>query len=46
MSMGVIDQPIEWLLYSGFSVTLGFVHLYTLFMVSHLHSMAKIDRSR
>ena len=46
MSMGVIDQPIEWLLYSGFSVTLGFVHLYTLFMVVPIfNSMAKIDRS-
>lgn len=46
MSMGVIDQPIEWLLYSGFSVTLGFVHLYTLFMVVPIfNSMAKIDKS-
>ena len=31
--MGLIKEPIEWLLYSGFSVTLAFVHLYTLFMV-------------
>ena len=46
MSMGLIDQPIEWLLYSGFSVTLGFVHLYTLFMVVPIfNSMAKIDKS-
>ena len=46
ISMGVIDQPIECLLYSGFSVTLGFVHLYTLFMVVPIfNSMAKIDRS-
>tara|TARA_B100001093_G_C26696257_1_gene957038 strand:+ start:166 stop:1038 length:873 start_codon:yes stop_codon:yes gene_type:complete len=46
MSIGVIDQPIEWLLYSGFSVTLGFVHLYTLFMVVPIfNSMAKIDKS-
>ena len=46
IGMGVIDQPIEWLLYSGFSVTLGFVHLYTLFMVVPIfNSMAKIDRS-
>ena len=46
MSMGIIDQPIEWLLYSGFSVTLGFVHLYTLFMVVPIfNSMAKIDKS-
>ena len=46
ISTGVIDQPIEWLLYSGFSVTLGFVHLYTLFMVVPIfNSMAKIDKS-
>jgi putative spermidine/putrescine transport system permease protein len=46
ISMGIIDQPIEWLLYSGFSVTLGFVHLYTLFMVVPIfNSMAKIDKS-
>ena len=46
MSLGIIDQPIEWLLYSGFSVTLGFVHLYTLFMVVPIfNSMAKIDKS-
>ena len=46
MSMGITDEPIEWLLYSGFSVTLGFVHLYTLFMVVPIfNSMAKIDKS-
>ena len=31
--MGVIDQPLEWLLYSDFSVVLAFVHLFTFFMV-------------
>lgn len=46
ISIGVIEQPLEWLLYSGFSVTLGFVHLYTLFMVVPIfNSMAKIDKS-
>ncbi|WP_238369539.1 ABC transporter permease [Heliomarina baculiformis] len=30
---GLIEQPLEWLLYSDFSVILAFVHLYTLFMV-------------
>ena len=33
LEIGVIDEPIEWLLYSDFAVVLAFVHLYTLFMV-------------
>lgn len=38
--------PLDWLLYSEFSVTLAFVHLYTLFMmVPIFNSMARIDRS-
>ena len=46
MSLGIVDQPQEWLLYSDFSVTLGFVHLYTLFMlVPIFNSMVRIDRS-
>ena len=44
--MGLIKEPIEWLLYSGFSVTLAFIHLYTLFMVVPIfNSMLRIDRS-
>ena len=43
---GLIDAPLEWLLYSQFSVTLAFVHLYTLFMVVPIfNSMMRIDRS-
>ena len=46
LDMGVITEPIDWLLYSGFSVTLAFVHLYTLFMVVPIfNSMMRIDRS-
>lgn len=46
LSAGVIDQPIEWLLYSSFSVTVAFVHLYALFMVVPIfNSMMRIDRS-
>ncbi|WP_245895491.1 ABC transporter permease [Rhodovulum kholense] len=46
MSMGVIDEPLEWLLYSDFSVILAFVHLYTLFMVVPIfNTMMRIDRS-
>ena len=46
MDIGVIDAPLEWLLYSQFSVILAFVHLYTLFMVVPIfNSMMRIDRS-
>lgn len=33
MGMGLIDEPIEWLLFSPFAVILAFVHLYALFMI-------------
>ncbi|WP_279482477.1 ABC transporter permease [Aureimonas sp. SK2] len=46
MGIGAIDQPIDWLLYSSFSVTLTFVHLFTFFMVVPIYnSMLRIDRS-
>ena len=46
ISWGVIDEPVEWLLFSDFSVVLAFVHLYTLFMVVPIfNSMMRIDRS-
>lgn len=46
LSMGVIDQPLEWLLFSDFSVILAFVHLNTVFMIIPiLNSMMRIDRS-
>ncbi|MGE8159778.1 ABC transporter permease [Paraburkholderia sp. NPDC080076] len=42
----VIDQPLEWLLYSNFSVVLAFVHLYTFFMIVPIfNAMMRIDRS-
>ena len=45
-NIGLIDAPVEWLLYSQFSVILAFVHLYTLFMVVPIfNSMMRIDRS-
>jgi putative spermidine/putrescine transport system permease protein len=41
-----ISQPIEWLLFSDFSVVLAFVHLYTMFMIVPIfNSMMRIDRS-
>lgn len=46
VQMGVVDQPIEWLLFSDFSVVLAFVHLYTMFMIVPIfNSMMRIDRS-
>ena len=43
---GVIDQPLEWLLYSDFAVVLAMVHLYTLFMVMPIfNTMMRIDRA-
>ena len=45
-SVGLTDSPVEWLLYSEFSVILAFVHLYALFMVVPIfNSMLRIDRS-
>jgi putative spermidine/putrescine transport system permease protein len=43
---GWVQQPVEWLLFSQFSVVLAFVHLYTMFMlVPIFNSMMRIDRS-
>ena len=46
MGLGVVQQPVEWLLFSEFSVVLAFVHLYTMFMIVPIfNSMMRIDRS-
>ena len=46
LKMGAIDQPIDWLLYSDFSVVVAYVHLFTLFMIVPIfNSMARIDKS-
>jgi len=46
MGLGVVTQPVEWLLFSDFSVVLAFVHLYTMFMIVPIfNSMMRIDRS-
>ena len=43
---GVIHQPLNWLLYSDFSVVVAYVHLFTLFMIVPIfNSMARIDKS-
>ena len=44
--VGLIDVPLEFLLFSDFAVILAYVHLYTLFMVTPVfNSMMRIDRS-
>ena len=46
LEVGLVDQGLDWLLYSEFSVTLAFVHLYTLFMIVPIfNSMLRIDES-
>jgi putative spermidine/putrescine transport system permease protein len=45
-TMGLVDKPVEWLLFSDFSVVLAFVHLFTTFMIVPIfNSMMRIDRS-
>ena len=46
VNAGLVDKPLEWLLYSDFAVVLAFVHLYALFMVVPIfNSMMRIDKS-
>ena len=46
MGMGLIKEPIGWLLYSDFSVLLVYVNMLTLAMLGPIaNSMAKIDKS-
>jgi putative spermidine/putrescine transport system permease protein len=46
ISLGVIDEPLEFLLFSDFAVILAFVHLYSLFMVVPIfNTMMRIDKS-
>jgi putative spermidine/putrescine transport system permease protein len=46
LHLGVIDAPLDWLLFSDFAVVLAFVHLYVLFMVVPVfNTMMRIDKS-
>jgi putative spermidine/putrescine transport system permease protein len=45
LALRVVDRPLDWLLFSEFSVVLAFVHLYTLFVVVPVfNSLMRIDR--
>src|SRR5207248_3002972 len=44
MAVGLIDQPLDWLLYNEGSVLVGLVYVYTLFMTLPVYlSLDKID---
>src|SRR6266700_1405742 len=46
VSLGIVREPLEFLLFSDFAVILAYVHLYTLFMVIPIfNTMMRIDRS-
>lgn len=46
MNLGFIDQPLEYLLYSQFAVTLTLVHAWLAFAILPIYlSLSKIDRS-
>ena len=46
LGLGIVDQPLDWLLFSDFSVVVAYVHLFTLFMIVPIfNSMARIDPS-
>jgi putative spermidine/putrescine transport system permease protein len=44
LHLGLVNQPVEWLLFSDFAVVVAYVHLFTLFMIVPIfNSMARID---
>lgn len=46
LKVGVVNEPLDWLLFSDFSVVVAYVHLFTLFMIVPIfNSMARIDKS-
>ncbi|MEO0396877.1 MAG: ABC transporter permease [Cyanobacteria bacterium P01_A01_bin.137] len=46
MGAGLVQQPLEFFLYSDFAVVLGMVHLYIIFMIAPIfNSLMRIDRT-
>src|SRR6266481_3680188 len=46
LKAGIVSHPLDWLLFSDFSVVVAYVHLFTLFMIVPIfNSMARIDKS-
>lgn len=45
LGAGVVDQPVEWLLFSDFAVVVAYVHQLTIFMIVPIfNAMARIDK--
>ncbi|MFH7241556.1 MAG: ABC transporter permease [Spirulina sp.] len=45
-NLGLVQEPLEFLLYSDFAVVLGMVHLYVIFMIAPIfNSLMRIDRT-
>ena len=46
LGIGLVNEPLEFLLYSDFAVVLGMVHLYIIFMIAPIfNSLMRIDRT-
>ena len=46
LNLNLVQQPVEFFLYSDFAVVLGLVYLYTFFMIAPIfNSLMRIDRS-
>ena len=46
IKLGIVHQPLEFLLFSDFAVVLAMVHLYVLFMVTPIfNTLMRIDRA-
>jgi len=46
MAVGLVDEPLRFLLFSDFAVVLAYVHLFTIFMIVPIfNAMSRIDRS-
>ncbi len=45
MSLGIVNQPVEFLLFSDFAVVVAYVHQLTIFMIVPIfNAMARIDK--
>jgi putative spermidine/putrescine transport system permease protein len=45
LSLGVVDEPLEFLLFSDFAVVVAYVHQLTIFMIVPIfNAMARIDK--
>jgi putative spermidine/putrescine transport system permease protein len=46
LKLGIVHEPIEWLIFSDLAVILSLTHLYVLFMIVPIfNSMMRIDRA-